>query len=68
MKGGPPLYICLACVNGEHAGCTDALCCCIVIHPADNQVMTGFKLMKQHIHPERAEWTRGGFTPGAPDE
>lgn len=54
---------CPKCANGEHDDCEEGLCGCIVIHEGDSQVMTGFKLVKQQMHPERAGWTKGGFTP-----
>jgi hypothetical protein len=32
-----------------------------VFHPDDDTVTRGFKKIKQQIHPERAQWTAGGF-------
>lgn len=56
---------CPQCATGEHGQCEDALCGCIVVHQGDSQAMRGFKLVKQRAHPERAAWTKGGFTPGS---
>lgn len=54
---------CRPCADGSHDECADALCGCLVIHEGDSQAMAGFKRIKQQVHPERAEWTRGGFNP-----
>lgn len=62
------VWVCLPCVSGEHAGCDSAACCCIVVHPGDDAVITGFKRAKQRLSPERAAWTRGGFTPPARED
>ena len=56
---------CRNCADGEHGDCEEGLCGCIVIHEGDSQAVTGFKRIKQGLHPGRAEWTRGGFTPEA---
>jgi hypothetical protein len=56
---------CPQCATGEHRQCEDALCGCIVVHQGDSPAVRGFKLVKQRAHPERAAWTKGGFTPGS---
>lgn len=56
---------CPACADGEHGGCAEGLCGCIVFHENDSRVTRGFKRIKQQVHPERAGWTKGGFEAGA---
>lgn len=56
-------FPCASCAGGDHGACTHGLCGCIVVHDGDDQVLRGFKAMKQQLHPERAGWTEGGFAP-----
>ena len=66
MSGPDLSWPCPKCAGGEHGDCAEGLCGCIVIHSDDSQVIRGFKRIKQRACPERAEWTKGGFTPDNP--